>query len=106
MNYWIASAAEGTYTVTATVDGVESAESNVFVYSGSTGISAVVAMPQPYYDRHADAVILPVAANAHIYTTNGALVKVMNSVARIDMSSFASGTYIVKTADAVIKVVK
>ncbi|MGM9704029.1 MAG: hypothetical protein ACI3YZ_10880 [Prevotella sp.] len=106
MNYWIASAAEGTYTVTATVDGVESAESNVFVYSGSTGISAVDAMPQPYYDRHADAVILPIAANAHIYTTNGALVKVMNSVARIDMSSFASGTYIVKTADAVIKVVK
>ena len=106
MNYRIASAAEGTYTVTATVDGVESAESNEIIYSCPTGISAADAMPQPYYDRQADAVILPVVANAHIYTTNGALVRVMNSVSRIDMGNDASGTYIVKTADAVIKVVK
>ena len=38
MGYEIYSAADGTYTVTATVDGVESAESNGFVYSGLTGI--------------------------------------------------------------------
>ena len=106
-SYEIASAADGAYTVTAVVDGVESAESNAVNFvAGGSGINGIAAAQKARYDRNADAVILPEAADAQIYTAGGALVKAVSASSYIDMSNLASGAYVVKTAGAVIKVVK
>lgn len=43
---------------------------------------------------------------ANDYGKDANLVKVVNSTSRIDLNGFASGTYFVKTADSVVKVVK
>ncbi len=84
--YDVASAANGSYTVTAVTDGVESAESNAVVLSGATGITTV------------DAAQAQVVA---IYSLNGI------KVAADSLDALPSGVYLVKTADGKVqKVVK
>lgn len=104
-SYSITSAANGAYTVTATVDGVESVHSNAVDFTAS-GVEDIAAARKARYDRSIDAVVLAEAAYAKVFTAGGALVKVLNDTNYIDMSRLAPGAYIVKTPDATIKVVK
>lgn len=104
-SYSITSADNGAYTVTATVDGVESVHSNAVDFTAS-GVDDIVAARKARYDRSIDAVVLAEAADAKVFTAGGALVKVLNDTNYIDMSRLAPGAYIVKTDDATIKVVK
>ena len=104
-SYSITSAANGAYTVTATVDGVESVHSNAVDFTAS-GVEDIAAARKARYDRSIDAVVLAEAADAKVFTAGGALVKVLNDTNYIDMSRLAPGAYIVKTPDATIKVVK
>lgn len=107
MSYIIDKAADGAYTVTATVDDVESSESNrVQFTAGGTGVAANKVAQMVRYDRNADKLILAEADDAQIFTVAGTLVKDAKAAISIDMSDLASGTYIVKTAGKVIKVVK
>lgn len=104
-SYSITSAANGAYTVTATVDGVESVHSNAVDFTAS-GVEDIAAARKARYDRSIDAVVLAETADAKVFTAGGALVKVLNDTNYIDMSRLAPGAYIVKTDDATIKVVK
>lgn len=104
-SYSITSAANGAYTVTATVDGVESVHSNAVDFTAS-GVEDIAAARKAHYDHSIDAVVLAEAADAKVFTAGGALVKVLNDTNYIDMSRLAPGAYIVKTDDATIKVVK
>lgn len=104
-SYSITSAANGAYTVTATVDEVESIHSNAVDFTAS-GVEDIAAARKARYDRSIDAVVLAEAADAKVFTAGGALVKVLNDTNYIDMSRLAPGAYIVKTPDATIKVVK
>ena len=107
MSYIIDKASDGAYTVTATLDGVESAESNIVQFAaGGTGVAANKVAQIVRYDRNADKLILTEADDAQIFTVAGTLVNDAKAASSIDMSDLASGTYIVKTAGAVIKVVK
>ena len=106
-SFTVANAEDGVYTVTAVVDGAESAESNAVSYKGSgSGINAAFAADATRYDRNADAVLLPAATDAKVYSANGTLVKTVPTTARVDMSDLPAGAYIVRAAGAVIKVVK
>ena len=80
--YDVASASNGSYTVTAVTDGIESAESNAVVLSGATGITTV------------DAAQAQVVA---IYSLNGIM------VAADSLDALPSGMYLVKTADGKVK---
>lgn len=80
--YDVASASNGSYTVTAVTDGIESAESNAVVLSGATGITTV------------DAAQAQVVA---IYSLNGIV------VAADSLDALPSGMYLVKTADGKVK---
>ena len=104
-SYSITSAANGAYTVTATVDGVESIHSNAVDFTAS-GVEDIAAARKARYDRSIDAVVLAEAADAKVFTAGGSLVKVLNDTNYIDMSRLAHGAYIVKTDNATIKVVK
>ena len=106
MSYTVNSAADGAYTVTATIDGVESAESNAVEFTANVGVNGVSADSAARYDRNIDAVVLPEAADAEVYAANGALMKTATGALRVDMSDLPAGVYFVKTSIAVVKVVK
>lgn len=81
-SYDVAKAVDGSYTVTAVVDGVESAESNAVVLSNTTGIDDINAAS---------------AEVEAIYGVNGV------KVATTDVDGLASGVYLVRTADGKVK---
>ncbi len=81
-SYDVANAQNGSYTVTAVVDGVESAGSNAVVLSGASGIDGINA---------ASAVV------EAIYGTNGVKLNTTN------LDNLSSGVYLVRTADGKVK---
>ena len=103
--YTVKSALSGRYTVTAVDGDNESAESNAVLFTAS-GVNSITAGAAAYYDRAADRVVLPAAADAQVFTASGSLVKTVSDAESIDMSDLATGAYIVKTATSVVKVVK
>lgn len=103
--YTVKDAETGAYTVTAVDGEVESAESNAVNFTAA-GIVDNIAAGKAYYDREADAVILPATGDAKVYSANGTLIKSESEVERVDLSDVASGVYVVKTATGVLKVVK
>lgn len=104
MKYDVENAAQGFYTVTATVDGEESAESNGIQYGEKqSGVENIVdAASGAYYDSAAKCLVLPVAANADIYTVSGVLVERHLATNRVDLSSLPKGAYIVTTDSGVV----
>ena len=106
-SYSIASAADGTYTVTATTDGTESAHSNEVNYTaGESGINGIAAALRARYDRATGTVILPAATSAKVYNAAGSLVMTATSTDRIDITNLPAGAYIVVTPSTTLKVVK
>ncbi len=85
--YDVASAANGSYTVTAVTNGVESAESNAVVFSGATAITSIEAGQSTQV--------------VAVYGLNGV------KLAAASVDALPSGVYLVKTADGKVrKVVK
>lgn len=81
-SYDVTNAQDGSYTVTAVVDGVESAESNAVVLSNTSGIDGINATS---------------AKVEAIYGVNGMK---LNST---DLDQLSSGVYLVRTADGKVK---
>ena len=103
--YTVKEALAGKYTVTAVDGDNESAESNAVFY-GVGGVDGIASNGAAFYDRAADAVILPAAADAQVFTAGGAVIKSVSNVESVDMSDLESGIYIVKAATSIVKVVK
>ena len=103
--YTVKEALVGKYTVTAVDGDNESAESNAVFYSVG-GVDGIASNGAAFYDRAADAVILPAAADAQVFTAGGAVIKSVSNVENVDMSDLESGIYIVKAATSIVKVVK
>ncbi len=81
-SYDVANAQDGSYTVTAVVDGVESAESNAVVLSNVSGIDGINASS---------------AKVEAIYGINGVKLNSTN------IDQLSSGVYLVRTADGKVK---
>lgn len=109
MAYDVVNAEQGYYTVTAVVNGEESAESNGVQYGESlSGIENVTdAFNGIYYDAASKTVVLSSNGNANVYTVGGSLVERHIATDRINLSSLAKGVYIVTTDNgASLKVVR
>ena len=110
-NYTVESAADGSYTVTAVVGGVETAASNAVIVGVPTGIDKVEdGSAKAYYDSQLQKVVLPEVGTAYIYSVSGTLIKQVMNVEFVDMSDLPAGVYVVRgvltSGEQMIKVLK
>lgn len=94
-NYTVQNAADGTYTVTAVVGGVETAPSNAVILGSPTGIAGVESTPQAYYDGSLKQVVLLQAATVSLYDMNGTLLKKVFTEENFRMEEYPAGVYVV-----------
>ena len=108
MAYDVKNAADGIYTVTATIGSNESAESNQVVYGNVSGVDSIVTdKASAYYDAATRTVVLSQTDNVNVYNASGALVERHINADRVDLSKLASGAYIVVTDGGVkVKVIR
>lgn len=110
-NYTVENAADGSYTVTAVVGGVETAASNAVIVGVPTGIDKVEdGSAKAYYDSQLQKVVLPEVGTAYIYSVSGTLIKQVMNVEFVDMSDLPAGVYVVRgvltSGEQMIKVLK
>lgn len=109
-SYVAENAADGSYTVTAVVGGVETAASNAVVVGVPTGLDKVEDTVKAYYDGRLQKVVLPQEGTAYIYSVSGTLVKQVMNVQFVDMSDLPAGAYVVRSiltdGEQMIKVLK
>ena len=70
------------------------------------GVASIKGNNKIAYNNVTKCVTLAQAADAQIYAMSGALVKSVASATTIDLSDLAAGLYIIKTADATVKVAR
>ena len=110
-NYTVENAADGSYTVTAVVGGVETAASNAVIVGVPTSIDKVEdGSVKAYYDSQLQKVVLPEVGTAYIYSVSGTLIKQVMNVEFVDMSDLPAGVYVVRgvltSGEQMIKVLK
>ena len=94
-SYKVSNAADGIYTVTAVIDGVETAPSNAILLGDITGITGVDASSKATYDNSLKQVILPKASTVSLFNTDGVLLKRVYVEDRFDMSGYPAGIYVI-----------
>lgn len=110
-NYIVENVTFGSYTVTAVVDGVETAASNAVIVSAPTSIDKIEdGRAKVYYDRHLQKVVLPEVGSVYIYSISGILIKQVMNVEFVDMSDLRAGAYVVRgvltNGEQIIKVLR
>ena len=109
-NYVVENAADGSYTVTAVVGGVETAASNAVVVGVPTGLDKVEDNAKVYYDSRLQKVVLPQEGTVYVYSVSGTLAKQVTNVQFVDMSDLPVGVYVVRSVltdgEQMIKVLK
>ena len=109
-NYVVENAADGSYTVTAVVGGVETAASNAVVVGVPTGLDKVEDNAKVYYDSRLQKIVLPQEGTVYVYSVSGTLAKQVTNVQFVDMSDLPVGVYVVRSVltdgEQMIKVLK
>lgn len=97
-SYVVENAADGSYTVTAMVNGEETAASNVVVVGVPTGIDGVKENNvKAYYDANIQKVVLPTEGAAYVYSISGTLIRQVMNIRTVDLSDLPVGVYVVKS---------